>query len=105
MKVNYQFKDGVTFAYVISDNIVENSIQIETENPDDFLLKSLDADGNWQEAPSFKYAIVNKNGRITEIRNTYFPSEIKDNPIMSDEVEDYWVWNGTEFVPPAEPAL
>lgn len=100
MKVNYQFKDGVAFAYVISNGHVEGSIQIDTENPDDYLNKTLDFDGNWSIAPLIKYAFVDENGFIKEIRTTYFSSEVQNNPIMNEEVKNDWVWDGNNFNPP-----
>lgn len=105
MKVNFQFKDGVSFAYVISDGNIENSIQINTETPDDYLNKTVDADGVWIDAPLIKYAVVDEDGFIKEIRTTYFPSEVQGNPIMSNDVKNNWVWDGTEFVPPSTEGL
>ena len=100
MKVHFQFKDDVSFAYVISENDVDNSVVVETTSPDDYLFKTLNDEGVWESAPSFKYAIVDEEGRIKEIRHTYFPSEIGSNQVMSTQVKDNWIWDGTEFVPP-----
>ena len=99
MRTFIQFKDDIAAAYVqtLGDT---NGVEVFTSNPEQFLGKKLTSEGGWVNAEEIKYAIVDENGNITEVRKTVYPSVVSDNPVMNSEVKLNWIWNGIEFLAP-----
>lgn len=100
MKTFIQFKDNIASAYVQTSGETDG-IEVFTDNPEQFIGKKLTTEGIWVDAEEIKYALVDEDGNIAEIRKTVYPSIVGDNPIMSAEVKSNWKWNGTNFIPPA----
>jgi hypothetical protein len=101
MRTFIQFKDGIAASYVRTMGATDG-VEVFTDNPDQFLGKKLQSDGTWVSAEEIKYALINEDGNISEIRKTFYPSVVGDNPIMGAEVKPNWKWNGKEWVAPPE---
>jgi len=99
MKTFIQFKDDIASAYVQTPGETDG-VEVFTDNPEQFLGKKLTVEGDWIAANEIKYAIVDEDGNIAEIRKTVYPSVVENNPIMGAEVKPNWKWNGSEFVAP-----
>ena len=99
MRTFIQFKDDIASAYVNTPGETDG-VEVFTENPEQFLGKKLTSEGVWVDAEEIKYAIVDEDGLITEIRKTLYPSTVGNNPIMSAEVKPNWTWDGYNFIAP-----
>jgi len=99
MRTFIQFKDEIALGYV-QTNGETDGIEVFTDNPDEFIGKKLNQDGNWVSVDEIKYAIIDEDGSISEIRKTLYPSVVGDNPVMSAEVKPNWKWNGTSWISP-----
>jgi hypothetical protein len=99
MRTFVQFKDGIAFAYVQTEGEAAG-VEVFVDNPDDLMGCSLDKNNLWVEAQTIKYAIVNNAGQIVETRETKFPSEVKENPVLEKDTDLQAIWNGTKFVSP-----
>ena len=98
MKTFIQLKDGIGFAYVNTSGETDG-IEITTENPDYYINKKYE-NNEWTAAPTIWYAIVNSKGKITEIKNTVFPSIVGDNPTIEEDVNPESIWDGTNWILP-----
>jgi hypothetical protein len=110
MRTFIQLRDGIGFATVMTpegepdhsvtpDNIT--AIEVFTENADQFLNKKYDEDTkSWSEAEVFVYGDVDENGRIIELRKTYFINDIGNKPIITAEVRPDWRWVNGEWIIP-----
>lgn len=99
MRTFIQFKDDIASAYVQTSGET-NGVEVFTDNPEQFLGKKLTTEGVWVDADEIKYAIVDEDGNIIEIRKTVYPSVVESNPIMGAEVKPNWKWNGFKFISP-----
>jgi hypothetical protein len=98
MKTFIQLKDGIGFACVTTPGET-TGIEVNSENPDFFINKKYE-NGEWVEAPIILYAIVNSKGKITEIKNTVFPSIVGNNPIIDEDINPESIWDGSQWVLP-----
>jgi hypothetical protein len=99
MRTFIQFKDNIASSYI--QTIEEtNGVEVFTDNPDEFIGKILNENGTWVVADEIKYAILNEDGNISEIRKTLYSSIVGDNPIMDIDVKSNWKWDGTKFTAP-----
>lgn len=98
MKHYVQLKDGVGFATISSDKGVETSdfiVEVE-DNPEQFLNRKYNG-STFLDAEIIKYAIVDSDNTIIDIRKTYFSSDVEKNngiEINNDNVKVLWKWNG-----------
>ena len=99
MRTFIQFKDGVAFAYVNTPNETEG-IEVFTDNPDQFLKKTFDGT-NWADAELIRFAEVDEEGNIIEVRRTYFSSDVAGRPVITPEVKTNWKWVDGAWVEPA----
>jgi hypothetical protein len=99
MRTFIQLKDGIGWASVNTTGEIEG-VEVFTDNPEQFLGKKLTTQGTWVDTEEIKYAIVDEDGNIIEVRKTVYPSVVENNPIMSAEVKPNWKWNGSEFIAP-----
>lgn len=97
MRTFIQFKDDIASAYVQTPGET-SGVEVFTDNPEQFLGKKLTSEGTWIDVEEIKYAIVDEEGNILEIRKTVYPSTVGNNPIMSAEVKPNWKWDGSNFV-------
>lgn len=100
---NYiQLKDGIAFSYLNTPSEIEKSdniIEVDA-NSDHFIGMKYD-NGSFIKAPIIKYAIL-ENNVVIAIKTTIFSSDIKDNKIITnDDVQALWIWDGSQFIPPA----
>jgi hypothetical protein len=102
MKTFIQLKDGIGWASITTPEEIAGAINITGENPDDFIGK-LYNNGEWEVAPTIRYALVDFKGMITEICSTVFSSVAGNNPLVTEELNLESTWNGTEWVPPIIP--
>jgi hypothetical protein len=96
-----QLKDGVAFAHIESENIVDNSILLDADlDWKDVVAKKYE-DGNWVEAPLIYFVEESFEDKVIRVNSTVFSSDVT-GPICSSEVKPFWVieTDGT-FSPPA----
>ena len=103
MKHYLNLKDGVVFAHHQSEGEIESGENIiEVDGNEDSYLNKKYENNQFIPASIIKYAILDsKNNAIVDIKQTYFISEVENNPIITDEdVTFLWTWDGIKFNPP-----
>lgn len=100
MKHYIQLKDGIVFAYLHTPNEVATSESIIEIGPEgDSVVGKKYENGSFIDAPIIKYAILDENNMVVDIKNTIFYSEVGINKVIdSDTVRKNWYWNGASFV-------
>ncbi len=104
-----QLNNNVGYAVIHASGEVDHTvtpdhitaIEYDGENPEQFLKKKYDpSTKTWSDAPLYVWCEVNEEGRIMEIRRTYFENEI-NGPIMTEDVrpDSKWV-NGAWVAAP-----
>lgn len=94
MKTFIQLKDGVGWASVNTDGEVSGSIEVDSGSGD-FYIKKKYIDGVWSDADIIRYAEVNEDGEIIEIKFTYYSSEV-NGPVMDANTKSNSKWiNGS----------
>jgi hypothetical protein len=96
MRTFIQLKDGIGWASVNTTGEVEGSIEVES-GTGDFYIKKKYEDGVWSEANIIKFAEINEDGSIIEIRRTYFLSEV-NGPIMNLDTKNSSKWVNGQWV-------
>lgn len=96
-----QLKDGVAFAYVNSNNFVENSILLDDSiNPDSVMAKKY-IDGEWQDAPLIYFVEEMLGNKVLRVNSTVFSSDVTGD-IVSSDVKPMWTKNENgDYIPPA----
>ena len=104
-----QLRDGIGYAVVRSHGEVDHSvtpdhttaIQVEDENPDQFLRKKYDETSKtWSDAPIIRYAELNAQGIPIELHRTVFMHEVKENcVIVPEEADGSWTFVDGEWKP------
>jgi hypothetical protein len=110
MKTFIQLLDGIGFAVINTANgepdhsvTPDNTtaIEVEIDNPEQFLNKKYNADTKtWSDAELIYYADVDSKGKPIEIKRTYFAHEAEGKPILTEDIDHTWTWNGTEWEKP-----
>lgn len=111
MRTFIQLRDGIGYATLTTpadapDHSVTpdhtTAIEVFTENPDQFLKMKYDADTkSWSGAPIIRYAEVNSQGDIVEIKYTVFTHVIDhDTKLMEDDTTTLHKWSDGEWVLP-----
>ena len=90
MRTFIQLKDGIGWASVNTTGEIEGAIEVES-GTGDFYIKKKYENGVWSDADIIKFAEINDDGSIIEIRRTYFLSEVT-GPIMSEGVKSDSKW-------------
>ena len=113
MRTFIQLRDGIAYATLITptdspDHTVTpdhtTAIEVFTDSPDQFLGKRYnESTKTWSDAPKLKYAVLNSDGFIIEIRETIFEheTELPNHQDWDGSISPSWKWNGTEWVDPA----
>ena len=96
MRTFVQLKDGIGFATVNTEGETDG-IEVEFGQGENY-LKKIYNDGNWEPAPLIWFAEINYDGSIIEIRRTYYPSEVGDNPILTPDIKSSARWVNNEWV-------
>jgi hypothetical protein len=103
MKYFVQLKDNVVFAYHESPNEIDtpgdNIIEVGS-NGRSYLRKKY-VNGEFIDAPVIKYAILDSNNTVIDIKETIYSSEVTGQIIDNTEVKVLWTWDGNQFVSPA----
>lgn len=102
MKTFIQLKDNVGFA-TINTLGETDGIEVPFGTGDDYLGQAYD-NGSWSAAPTIKYAVVDENGNILEIRQTKFSSERGSFPEWNTEIPLTWKWKDNSWTEPELPA-
>ena len=102
MPIYVQMKDGVAFAYVDTENPIENSIMLaQGVNPDNILAHSY-IDGKWEPAPLIYFVEkFSEDGAIARISSTVFSSDITGE-IIPEHVKVGWKKEGGEWIDPIQ---
>lgn len=104
-----QLRDGIGYAVVRTHGEPDHSITpdhttavlCEDENPEQYLNKKYDEKSNtWSDAELIVFGEVDNQGRIIEIRRTFFIHEADGKPILTPEVQPDWRWINNEWVIP-----
>jgi hypothetical protein len=98
MRTFIQLKDGIGWASVNTAGEVEGAVEVES-GTGDFYIKKKYENGVWSDAPSIKWAEIDENGVILEVKRSYFSSEI-DGPIMTPDVQVTSVWKNGRWTEP-----
>lgn len=105
MRTFIQLKDGIGWASVNTTGEIENAIEVES-GTGDFYIKKKYENGVWSEADIIKFAEINDDGSIIEIRRTYFSSEVTGPIMLQDTKNDSkWIdgaWVNSEIILPIE---
>lgn len=117
MRTFIQLRNNVGYAtLVVADGEPDHTvtpdhttaIEVFTDNPDQFLKKKYDpATKTWSDAPVIRYAEINPQGEIIEIKHTVYEHEIDhdtklmeaDTTPMHKWIDGEWVYN---FIEPVE---
>jgi len=99
MKTFIQLKDNVGFA-VVNTTGETDGIEVQFGTGDNY-LGMLYSDGSWSVAPTIKYAILNEDGSIIELRQTKFPSDLSPWPEWNPEIPTTWKWIDGAWVDPS----
>ena len=102
MRTFIQLKDGIGWASVNTPGEIDGAIEVES-GTGDFYIKKKYEDGVWSTADIIKFADINDDGSIIEIRRTYFSSEVT-GPIMLEETKADSKWIDGAWVNAAPPA-
>ena len=111
MRTFIQLRDGVGFAVLNTpdgepDHSVtpDHTTAIEVtgqDNPDQFLKMKYDETTKaWSKAPLIYYGETDSQGRIIEIRRTYFIHETDGFPILPSDFDNSWRWIDGDWVKP-----
>lgn len=84
MKTFVQLKDGIGFAVVNTTGETEG-IEVAYGTGEQYLKKTY-KNGKWELADLIWFAEISYDGSIIEIRKTYYPSEVGDNPILTPDI-------------------
>jgi hydrogenase maturation factor HypE len=108
MRTFIQLKDGIGWASINTTSKIEGAIEVDSGTGDFYIKKKYD-NGVWTDAELIKFAEINEDGDIVEIKRTYFSSEV-DGPIMNFDTKSThkWVdgvWVISEPIAPIEPAV
>ena len=98
MRTFIQLKDEVGFAVVNTPGQTDG-IEVEPGTGDQYIAK-LYSNGEWSIAPKIKYAVIDENGKIVELRETSFPSELGTWPEWNNEIPTNWRWVDGAWVDP-----
>lgn len=93
-----QLKDNIGFVLIQTDGET-SGIEIFSESPHEFLNKKYENE-NWIITPIIKYAVLAPDNFIAQIKYTYFPSEIGNNPVMDESIPDNAQWDGNSWIIP-----
>lgn len=120
MPTYIQLRDGVGYAVVRTHGEPDHSVtpdhttailcECTDENPDQFLKMKYDEKTNsWSKAPLIRYAEINEDGEIMEIKRTYFEHEVT-GVLMTDETKATskfidGAWVHIEPIIPIEPII
>lgn len=105
MRTFIQLKDGIGWASVNTTSEIEGAIEVDSGTGDFYIKKKYD-NGVWSDAELIKFAEINEDGDIVEIKRTYFSSEV-DGPIMDSDTKPNYKWIDGAWVEPViyvEPA-
>ena len=111
MRTFIQLRDGIGYATLTTpagepDHSVTpdhtTAIEVFTDNPDQFLGKQYNAEANsWSDAPVIRYAELNQNGVLVEIRRTVFAHTVPNDAVtMPDDADGNWRFIDNEWVAP-----
>jgi hypothetical protein len=104
MKTFIQLKDNVAWAYIDTESETDG-IEVESGTGESYINKKYE-NGSWSDAEKIYYAeIDSKTGRVFEIKNTYFISEVKDNVIMPANANSLWSYIDGSWVEPQKNEL
>lgn len=98
MKTFIQLKDGIGWAFVNTDGNIEGAIEVEFNSGESYIKKKYE-NGVWLDSEVIRYAEVNENGNIIEIKRTNFPSDVS-GPIMESEITAAHTWVDGAWVAP-----
>lgn len=115
MRTFIQLRNSVGYAVVRTQQIPDHTttpehttiLEIDSAlDGESFLRKKYNEDTKtWTDAPVFKYAIINTEGYVVEIRETVFEHELNKTNILWDQtIPLTWKWNGTEWIDPSPPS-
>jgi hypothetical protein len=75
MRTFIQLKDGIGWASVNTTGEIKDAIEVDS-GTGDFYIKKKYENGVWTEADLIRYAEINEEGVIIEIKKTHYPSSV-----------------------------
>jgi len=110
MRTFIQLRNGIGYATINTSGELDHSVtpnhttavEVFTDNPEQFLCKTYNAETNtWTDTPIIRFAEINENGELIEIRRTVFTHEIPNNTVvMPNEANNLWKFINGEWVEP-----
>ena len=98
MRTFIQLKDGIGWASINTTGELEGAIEVDS-GTGDFYIKKKYENGLWVEAEIIKFAEINDEGEIVEIKRTYFSSEV-NGILMDSETKPTSKWINGAWVNP-----
>jgi hypothetical protein len=83
MRTFVQLKDGIGWASVNTNGEVEGSIEVEYGTGDFYIGKKYE-NNSWLNADLIRYSIVDTDGNVLEVKQTYYSSEVT-GPVIPTE--------------------
>ena len=98
MRTFIQLKDNIGWAFVNTTESIPGGIEVEFGTGESYLKKKYE-NGSWTDAELIKYAEINEEGTIIEVKRTHYASEVS-GPIMTPEVKLDFQWKNDSWVEP-----
>lgn len=103
MATYVQFKDGVAFAHVTTDGILDDPSFVAVDcSGHEHLGQKWDG-AQWTDAQPIRYAILDDHNTIVQINTTLHSSEVNGKILQDDAIQVNWTFDGTTFNPPVDP--
>lgn len=96
MRTFIQLKDGIGWATVNTPGEIEGAIEVESGTGDFYINKKYE-NGVWSEANLIKFAEINVDGSILEVKRTYYSSDVngvimnEDTSVTDKFINGVWV--------------
>lgn len=102
MKTYMQMKDGIAFAHIATSGDFPDGIEVDATIADSLLNKKY-VNGSWIDAEKITYVTLNNNrDAVIEVNKTFYPSDVKDDQVISNNADVLVGWNydGSNFSAP-----
>lgn len=96
-----QLKDEIAFAYVNSDNFVDNSILLDDSIDPNSIMGKKYVNGEYIRPPMIYFVAEMLGNKVLRVQSTIFPSDVTGD-IVDENVKPMWTKNESgEYIPPA----
>lgn len=103
MATYVQFKDGIAFAHVSTDGVLDDPTFVEVTCSGHMHLGQYWTGSEWADAKPIRYAILDDRNAIVQINTTVYPSEVNGKILEDNAIQVNWTFDGEKFNPPVDP--